>query len=61
MCEICSSILTYAASLARHKKSIQESYDKYISKDCGLISNTQKVVLINPRKEHSKPRETRYI
>ena len=38
MCEICSSVLKSAASLARHKKTIHGSYDKYMCTDCGVIS-----------------------
>ena len=38
MCEICSSVLKSAASLARHNKTIHGSYDKYMCTDCGVIS-----------------------
>ena len=42
MCEMCSSILKSPASLARHKKAMHGSDDKYMCTDCGVTSKTQK-------------------
>ena len=53
MCEVCSSILKSAASLARHKKSKHGSYNKYMCPDCGVISKTQKEHSNHKRKHNT--------